>query len=113
MRKVITAVFAVTMMAAASCSSSDSDGGSKTTFSCDDPKSKCPNDEPLDPATCKRIVEEPTCGDLMLQMFLCIGEHQTCLADGTTDQSVSERECSAEMSAAVRCATNFDAGGGG
>jgi hypothetical protein len=102
MLKGIAASLVLSLMLVASCSSSGSSGSSDT-FSCDNAKSKCPNDPPLDPVYCKKATEEPNCGSLVLNMFKCIGAHQTCLADGTTDQSVSQRECASEFNAVANC----------
>ena len=95
---------AFSMMLVASCgNSSEPGGGGSNTFDCDNAKSKCANDPPLDAALCKRVTTDPQCGKVFTDVFLCIGEHQTCLGDGTTDQSVSNRECATQMSAAQQC----------
>jgi hypothetical protein len=101
MLKGIIAALALSMMLVASCSSSDSSGSNA--FDCDNAKSKCANDPPLDPALCKRVINDANCGTVFLDVFLCIGTHQTCLADGTTDQTVTARECAAQQSAAEKC----------
>jgi hypothetical protein len=109
MLKAIAAGFVLLTMLAAGCSSdSDPPAG----FSCDNAKSKCPNDPPFPPAECKAALGHPTCGNAFMTFFLCVGEHQTCLADGTTDTTVTERECAMEDSALTQC-LSMDAGGGG
>ena len=110
MLKGIAALLVLATMLVASCSSSESSGSN--TFSCDTAKSKCPNDPPLDPALCKSVIGDPSCGNVFMAFFLCIGDHQSCLADGTTDQSVTERECAKQQMAAEQCSP-ADAGGGG
>jgi hypothetical protein len=110
MLKRIAAAFALSMMLVASCSNSDSTDSNG--FSCDTAKSSCPGDPPLDPAECKRIVGDPTCGNVFMDFFLCVGVHQKCLDDGTTDQSVTARECAAQQNAAIQCAASIDAGRG-
>src|SRR5690242_16294559 len=98
MLKGIAVGFVLSMMFAASCSSSNSDnsGGGSNTFDCDNAKSKCPNDPPLPPATCKAAINDPKCGKVFLDVFLCIGAHQTCKDDGTTDTAVTDRECASQ-----------------
>jgi len=100
MRQAIALGLALSMMLVAGCSSSDSDSNG---FSCDTAKSKCQNDPPLDVAFCKRAIGDANCSDVYMKAFLCIGAHQTCLPDGTTDESVIARECANEQKAAEAC----------
>lgn len=111
MLKGIAAGFALSMMLVAGCTSSDS--SDSNTFNCDTAKSKCPNDDPPDRAQCKQIIGDPTCGTVFLGFLLCLGAHQTCLADGTTDVDASARECAPQQKAAEDCVPPTDAGGGG
>jgi hypothetical protein len=111
MIKGIAALLALTMLAA-SCSSSES-SDSPQGFSCDNNKSKCPNDPPLPTEECKQSTGHPTCGKLVVDFFLCVGLHQTCLGDGTTDISVWMRECASQYAAVNQCFGASDAGGGG
>jgi hypothetical protein len=111
MLKAIAAGLAVTMMLVAGCSSEPED--SQNAFSCDTAQSKCPNDPPPDRAECKRILEDPTCGNVFMGLLLCAAQHQACLSDGKTDESVIRRECAMQVNAADQCASTIDAGGGG
>jgi hypothetical protein len=110
MLKVIAAGLAVTMMLVAGCASDPDD--SQKAFSCDTANSKCPNDAPPDRAECKRLLGDPTCGNVFLGLLLCAAQHQTCLSDGKTDESAIERECPMQITAAEKCASTIDAGGG-
>jgi hypothetical protein len=101
MLKAIAAALALSMLLVASCSSSES--GDPKAFSCDTAKSKCANDPPFDPAICKMVVGHAECGKVFMAYLSCVGAHQTCLADGTTDQAVSARECAKEETAANDC----------
>jgi hypothetical protein len=100
MLKGIAAGLALFLIIVAGCSSSSG----STESICDNPKSKCPNDKPLDSAECKKQIGDSHCGKAWEKLFKCIGEHQTCLSDGTTDQTVSQRECAAEFSGVQTCA---------
>ena len=111
MLKALAAGLVLTMLLAAGCSS-DSDTSSNS-FSCDNAKSKCPNDPPLPVAECKEALGHATCGGAALAFFLCLGAHQTCLPDGTTDESVTARECAMQQTAVQQCFGMSDAGGGG
>jgi hypothetical protein len=111
MLKAIAAGLALTMTLVAGCSS-DSEG-SQNAFSCENAKSKCPNDPPLPVAECKEALGHPKCGNVVLALFICIGEHQTCASDGTTDQDATERACSMQANAVRQCDAMGDAGGGG
>jgi len=42
--------------------------------------------------------------------LLCLAQHQTCAADGTTDQDKTAAQCPSEVSAVDKC---FDTGDGG
>jgi hypothetical protein len=105
LKRIVTGL-ALSMMLIASCSSSES---SDSKGFCDNAKSKCPNDPPLDAELCKRLIGDSRCGSVYMNFFLCVGAHQACLADGTTDESATTRECGNEQNAAVQCA---DADGG-
>ena len=102
---------ALTMMLVASCSSSDS-GDSSITFSCDNAKSKCENDPPLPADECKKAIGDPKCGSVFMAFFLCIGEHQVCLPDGTTDTGAWGRACAMQQNAVAQCGGVPDGGGG-
>jgi hypothetical protein len=102
--KRIAAGLALSTFLLAGCSSSDSD----SKHFCDTAKSKCPNDD-LDPALCRAVVDDPTCGSVFMNFLVCGAAHQTCLPDGTTDESVITRECAKEQAAAEQCSPS-DAG---
>jgi hypothetical protein len=108
MFKAIAAGLIVTMLLVAACSSNSED--SPSGFSCETAKSKCPNDGPLPVEECKRALGHPTCGNQVMALFLCLGEHQTCASDGTTDQSVTERACAMQISAVSQCDPAIDGG---
>lgn len=107
MRQGIVIGLVLAMMAVASCGDSDS---SDSSFSCDDVKSKCPNDEPFDPNVCRIVVGHPTCGNVFVAFLRCVGDHQTCTADGKTDETVTDRECASEKAAAEQCGNTVDGG---
>jgi len=108
MLKAIAAGLALTMLLVAGCSSDPDE--SSNAFSCDNAKSKCPNDPPLPAAECKEALGHPTCGNAAMAFFLCIGQHQTCLPDGTTDQNTTLRECAMQQTAVEQCFGPGDAG---
>jgi hypothetical protein len=108
MFKAIAAGLAITMLLVAGCSSDPDE--SSDPFSCDNAKSKCPNDPPLPAAECKEALGHPTCGNAAMAFFLCIGQHQTCLSDGTTDQNTTLRECAMQQTAVEQCFGASDAG---
>jgi hypothetical protein len=104
MRKGIVAGLALSLLLVGACSSDSNGGGTSSgTIDCDNAKSKCPNDPPLDPALCKQLTNDPKCGKVFTAALLCIGDHQTCKSDGTTDTSVSDRECASQQAAAAQC----------
>ncbi|HMI83632.1 MAG TPA: hypothetical protein VK550_06025 [Polyangiaceae bacterium] len=102
MLKRIIAGLSLSLVLVASCSSSESNDPKP--FSCDTAQSQCPNDQPPDREECKRILGDPTCGNVFLTFLLCLGAHQTCRADGTTDEMASARECGSQQAAAEKCA---------
>jgi hypothetical protein len=110
MLRLIAAALVVMTMLVTSCASDTDD--SQKAFSCDTATSKCPNDPPPDRAECKRLLGDPTCGNVFTGFLLCAAQHQTCLPDGKTDESVIERECAMQIKAADQCASTIDAGGG-
>jgi len=95
---------------AASCSS---DPDSSKTFSCSTAKSKCAND-PVPTAediqSCDKALSDPKCGNVVTVALLCLAQHQTCAADGTTDQDKTAAQCPSEVSAVDKC---FGTGDGG
>jgi hypothetical protein len=96
---------------AASCSS-ETDDSSKT-FSCSTAKSKCagdraPTSEEIQ--SCDKALADPKCGNLVTVALLCLAQHQTCAADGTTDQDKTAAQCPSEVSAVDNCFDTGDAG---
>jgi hypothetical protein len=101
----------LTSALAASCSSDSSN--STTTFSCDSAKSKCPKDPALTAeqiTTCNKYLADPKCGNLYAAAALCLANHQTCAADGTTDQDKTKSFCQSEINATDPCFDTGDAG---
>ena len=96
---------------AASCSS-DPDDSSKT-FSCSTAKSKCagdraPTSEEIQ--SCDKALADPKCGNLYAAALVCLSQHQTCKADGTTDEDKTKAQCQPELNAADPCFDTGDAG---
>lgn len=125
----IAALLVSCLMLAASCSSdpvgatSDGGGGSggsggaggsgigdaSDAFSCD-AKSKCPNDATRNVAQCEQMRTHPTCGPIFLKFMKCIGDHQVCKDDGTTDIPVWMAACVAEQAENAQCFGMPDSG---
>ena len=95
---------------AASCSS---DPEPSNTFSCSTAKSKCagdpaPTSEQIQ--SCDKALADPKCGNVAAAALVCLAQHQTCAADGKTDEDKTAAQCPSEVNAADKC---FDPGDGG
>ena len=127
--KRIAALLVASFMLAASCSSdpveSTGDGGGGTgggggsdgaaggdaseMFSCE-ARSKCPADQPRNVAQCEQMRTHPTCGAVFLKFMKCIGDHQVCKDDGTTDIPAWMSQCMTEQAENAQCFALPEAG---
>ncbi len=122
MRTTIASLLALTIVVAAGCSDDSSGGtpdggspgdgssGAPDAFSCETAKSACPNDEPFPVDACKLALNHPMCGQSYLRFIMCIGDHQVCKSDGTTDVDAWKVHCASQQAAVNQCFGPLDGG---
>ncbi|MET0592377.1 MAG: hypothetical protein ABW133_06740, partial [Polyangiaceae bacterium] len=86
-----------------------SGGDASDMFSCE-AKSKCPADSARNVAQCEQMRTHPTCSTVFLKFMKCIGDHQVCKADGTTDIPAWMEHCMTEQAENAQCFGMPDAG---
>lgn len=122
MRKGIASLFAVTIILAVGCSDDSNGGtpdsgspndgasGSPDAFSCETAKSKCPADPPFPVNECNLALNHPMCGQSYFRFIMCIGDHQVCKTDGTTDVDAWMVHCGSEQTEVNQCFGPRDGG---